>query len=602
MSLVRVRDLRIETAIPGIDVVDGIDFEIEAGELVGVVGESGSGKTTVGNALLGFSRRGARIVGGEIVIDGVDLLTLDADALRALRGKVVSYVPQDPSASLNPAMRIRTQLMETLKAHDFQTDDRLEHVRETLRSVALPDDDEFLSRFPHQLSGGQQQRVTIAIALLCRPKVVVMDEPTTGLDVTTQAGLLKTVRQLCADYDIAGLYISHDLAVVSELVQRVLVMYGGRIAELGTRNEVFERPAHPYTRLLFATIPDVSQRRHLLPIPGQAPPPGRRPEGCFFAPRCPEALPECTAGPPPTLEVEPQHLARCVRAHEIVTRERTEIVVSEREAAAERRDTAVLEARDVVVSYGSCTVLHGVSVSLLPRECVALVGESGSGKTTLSRSIIGLVGRDRGEICFHGRLVPPTARERPTAMRKHIQYIFQSPFNSLNPRKTVQETLENPLRQFADLRPAQMREVIGEALESVALTRGVVDRLPGELSGGERQRVAIARALVCEPEVLICDEITSALDVSVQAAIVRLLEQLIEERGLSLLFVTHDLALVRTIADRVCVLKDGRLVESGQTDRVLESPAEPYTRELLADTPQVAWEDGVRSVAPGSGG
>ncbi|MYR07992.1 dipeptide ABC transporter ATP-binding protein [Gordonia sp. SID5947] len=590
MTVIDVRNLRIETARTGVDIVDGVSFTIEAGQLLGVVGESGSGKSTIGSALLGYCRDGARIIDGEILVDGRDVRTMTGEELRQLRGSTVAYVPQDPSASLNPALRIGPQLSETLRAHQRHHDkaEIADRVAEALRGVGLPSDVGFQRRYPHQLSGGQQQRVTIAIALICRPKVVVMDEPTTGLDVTTQAGLLETVKALCEAYGIAGLYISHDLAVVSDIAHNVLVLYAGRVAEVGSRDQVFSVPAHPYTRLLLQAIPDVNAPTRLRPIPGRAPAPGSRPSGCFFAPRCPDVLPECESDEPVILEFGDGHGARCIRADAEASSVRP-AVEARQEQPAQSEAPVKVEVRELSVSYAELVVLQDVSISLRQRECVALVGESGSGKTTLSRAIIGLSGQQTGDILVDGDKVDPVARRRPGDVRRKLQYVFQNANSALNPRRTVGASIEVPLREFTDLSATARRTAVRETLERVALPSSVYDAWPSELSGGERQRAAIARALVCEPDVLICDEITSALDVSVQATIVTLLQGLIEEQGLSILFVTHDLALVRSIADRVFVLKQGRVVDAGVCEQLFADPAADYTRQLLADTPSL-WQ------------
>jgi peptide/nickel transport system ATP-binding protein len=584
-TVVEVCDLRVELTGSGSDIVDGVSFSIEEGELVGLVGESGSGKTTIAAALMGVARRGARVAGGSIVVDGRSIGDLGEEELRSMRGKTIAYVPQDPAAALNPALRVGTQLREVLETHGLpagceSVDDRLGQV---LAEVRLAGGREVLRRFPHQLSGGQQQRICIAMAFVAQPRVLVFDEPTTALDVTTQAHVLQTIREMCGRHGVAGLYVTHDLAVVAGLAQRVLVLYAGRMAESGPREEIFRRAAHPYTRKLIEAIPDLEGRRALQSIPGQAPAPGHRPHGCEFAPRCSYVREACTQVVPVLEPVGAEHAARCLRVHELPP------YAPAIAAATERRDTAdagaVLSVSHLDASYGDHRVLHGASLTVARGECLALVGESGSGKTTLARAIAGLHLEQRGEIRLDGELLHPRARSRSAEVRRTIQYIFQSPYNSLNPRRTIGQALGLPIKHFFGVARAEERRLVEEALERVGLPGRSASMYPGQLSGGERQRASIARALLCKPTVLVCDEVTSALDVSVQASIVRLLGRLQEEEDLAMLFVTHNLALVRSVADRVLVLQDGRVVETGMTDSVLDEPAEAYTRELISDTP-----------------
>jgi peptide/nickel transport system ATP-binding protein len=586
--VLEVEGLRIEVEGRGVDIVDDVTFHVASGEVLGLVGESGSGKTTVGLALLGHTRRGARIAAGRVAIEGRELLGLPHAALRALRGKTVSYVPQDPGAALNPALRIGTQLMETLEAHGFgsSAQERRERMDEMLDEVLLPSGSAFLARYPHQLSGGQQQRVGLAMAFACRPRVIVLDEPTTGLDVTTQAHVLKTVRDLCDAHGVAALYVSHDLAVVATLANRVAVMYAGRLIEVGPERVLFQSSAHPYTRRLIEAIPEMSGEHALEGIPGTAPRPGHRPAGCFFQPRCTFAVDECTREFPPVTRVSASHEVRCYRHVEVLaeaTRERRPALPV---ATAERTET-LLALRAVNASYAQRPVVFDVHLTVRPRQCVALVGESGSGKTTLARCIAGLHSSFTGEIVLRGRPLAAGARARDRETRREIQYVFQSPYSSLNPRKTVGQIVGQPLRLFFGHGFQETEARIIRALERVSISTSVMDRYPHELSGGERQRVAIARALVAEPTLLVCDEITSALDVSVQAAIVDLIAELQREMELGLLFVTHNLALIRTIAEEVAVMNQGRIVEHGPVDEVLGSPKDDYTKSLLADTPSL---------------
>jgi len=582
---VEVAGLRVELAAGGHDIVDGISFSVDEGEVVGLVGESGSGKTTVALALLGHARPGTRIAAGSVCIDGRDVLELGLTQVRAMRGKLISYVPQDPPSALNPTLRIGRQLEEVVEVHDRDGHGRpiSARVRAVLDDVRLPSGNDFLRRYPHELSGGQQQRVCLAMAFVLRPRAIVLDEPTTGLDVTTQAHVLATVRELCDRYRVAAVYVSHDLAAVASLSARVLVMYAGRLVEAGPTERLFVRPRHPYTRQPVGAIPDVGSRRTLESIPGQVPGPGQRPAGCVFAPRCDYVIPACLEAEPAQLELEPLHWARCIRADEFGGLPIEGVQAGRTESAATK--TPLLDVRAVDAFHGPRQVLYCVSVALFARECLALVGESGSGKTTLARAIVGLHPARSGEIRFQGTALPDRARKRDSNVRRAVQYIFQSPYNSLNPRQTIGEIVRVPIEHFFGVRGQAAARRAAEALERVSLSPRLGSAYPDELSGGERQRVAIARALAAEPQILICDEITSALDASVQAAIVRLLEELRENEDLALLFVTHNLALVRTIADRVAVLNDGRTAEMGSAEEVLGQPRQPYTRNLIADTP-----------------
>ena len=583
---VEIRDLRIELTGSRDDVVDEIRLEIHAGEVLGLVGESGCGKTTVGMALLGHCRSGGRVAGGSVLIDGQDIAELGESGLRRLRGGTVSYIPQDPGTALNPALRIGAQVAEILDAHanGSSPEQRAERARQALEEVALPADVAFMRRYPHQLSGGQQQRVAIAMAFANRPQVIVCDEPTTGLDVTTQARVLETVRDLCRSHRVAALYVSHDLAVVAELADRVAVMYGGRIVESGPRELVFSAPQHPYTQRLLRAVPDIAGRRAVVGIPGHAALPGSRPGGCFFHPRCQLARADCRASFPPVTALGGGHEVRC---HHVAEAGHEPAPAGPAQAARNgSHGQVVLAIGALNARHGARETLFDVNLQVHRDECVALVGESGSGKTTLARCVAGLHTDWTGEVRLGDAVLAASARERPGKVRKEIQYVFQNPYASLNPRRTVGQTIARQLQLFFPGRRKSVAPRVAECLERVALSPAAANRFPDQLSGGERQRVAIARALAAEPRLLVCDEVTSALDVSVQAAIIELLGRLRSEMGLSLLFITHDLALIRTIADRVAVMTDGRIVEQGASERIFSSPGADYTRRLLADTPR----------------
>jgi peptide/nickel transport system ATP-binding protein len=581
-----VEDLGVVLTGKDVDIVDDIDLVLRPGEVVGLVGESGSGKTTVGTSLLGYSRAGAVISSGKVLLEERDVLSMHWREMRQVRGEEIAYVPQDPASALNPSIRIGKQLVELLQLRGVGThESRLQGAREGLAEVGLPNDDEFLGRYAHQLSGGQVQRVALAMAFLPKPKVLVLDEPTTGLDVTTQAMVLSTMAQLCRTHGVSALYVTHDLAVVANIADRVAVMYAGQIVELGPRDAMFHNPSHPYTRALLDSIPHLSQARALTGIPGRTPAPGARPSGCRFNDRCSFALDACRSDVPPLQRVADDHDVRCIRAGEIGRWDISLGTVPD--ADPDRARDVILSVDGLNVFYGRKQVVHDVTFDLARSEVVALVGESGSGKTTISRSVGGLHKDWTGTITFDGTPLAHGARQRSAVDRKRLQYIFQNPYLSLNPRLTIEQIVKRPMELFGIAKGNEATERVVELLDQVALGPAMLRYQASRLSGGERQRVAIARALAAEPDVIICDEITSALDVSVQGSIVELLDGLRLSRGISMLFVTHNLALVRSIAARVEILQQGQVVESGPVVDVMDTPREDYTRTLLDNSPRI---------------
>ena len=548
-TVLRMDDLRV-SAVGGDEILLGISLDLYRGQILGLVGESGSGKTTAGLACMGHYRTGLQHTAGGIELfprdgDPFSLESLSTEQTRELRGSRVAYIPQDPALSLNPAIRVGEQIREVLEVHAFgkSSAERSARVKDVLEDVGLPGTDEYQRRWPHQLSGGQQQRIGIAMAFAMFPDVLILDEPTTGLDVSTQAHVLDTIRDMTRRHDVASLYITHDLAVVAELADRVAVMLRGELVEEGPVEQVLHGPEHHYTKRLLAAVPDLAGRKDLTGAT--------------------------------------EHVA------EVSEPQVTEPGDSAEASATESAEPYLLQVSDLAMTFGDNVVLSSIDMTLEPGESTMILGESGSGKTTLSRCITGLVDGYTGSVRYRGEELAKSTRRRTIDHRQEIQYVFQSPFSSLNPRRTIGESLTVPLELSKRLPRSEHKKTVEEALDAVRLGRSFYDRRPGDLSGGERQRAAIARALVNAPRVLVCDEITSALDVSVQASIVSLLNTLREERGLAILFVTHNITLARHVSGHINVLNKGVIVDRGTVEDVLENPSHDYTKTLLSDIPQL---------------
>ncbi|MHB1130977.1 MAG: dipeptide ABC transporter ATP-binding protein [Chloroflexota bacterium] len=573
----------------------------------GLVGESGSGKTTLALAVMRYLARNGAIAEGRILFDGVDLLTLSASEMREIWGGRIGMVYQNPGTALNPALRVGDQIAEVARVHlSMNGTAARQRAIEMLATVGMPDPAHVARRFPHELSGGMLQRALIAIALTSNPALLIMDEPTTALDVTTEAVVLDLIQELAQKYGSAILYITHNLGVVARLCDRVGVMYAGQMIEEAPVRDLYRRPLHPYTEGLLRSVPrlDTDKRRaRLYTIPGRIPRPNELPQGCVFAPRCPLVESACRVIQPPLVEAEPGWTTACRRWRVLAERDHSAIFVTEPPANGQQT-TGVPEPLLAAGGIKKYFQNQGLGGSLLPAlagppvkavdgvnlrldrgTTLGLVGESGSGKTTLGRCLIGLLEPTAGAVSLQGLQLAPSVDKRPRSVLKRLQMVFQNPDASLNPRMSVGEIVGRPLARLLGLGSAARRQRVAELLRSVNLPAHYAARLPEELSGGEKQRVAIARAFAAEPDLIICDEPVSALDVSVQGALLNLLGELQVSRGTTYLFISHDLAAVRYISDYIAVMYLGCLWEVGLAAEVFTPPYHPYTEALLSAIP-----------------
>ncbi|MBB2773292.1 MULTISPECIES: dipeptide ABC transporter ATP-binding protein [Mycolicibacterium] len=605
MSLLEVSGLTVTfaTDTERVAAVRGLDYRLDAGEVVALVGESGAGKSAGAMAVAGLLPEHAEVA-GSVRLDGTELLGLSDAEMSKIRGRRIGTVFQDPMSALTPVYTVGDQIAEALRVHNRDLDRRAARTRavELLELVGIAQPERRARAFPHELSGGERQRVVIAIAIANDPDLLICDEPTTALDVTVQAQILEVLRT-ARDVTGAGvLIITHDLGVVAEFADRALVMYAGRAVEIASVSELYTERRMPYTVGLLGSVPrlDARQGERLVPIPGAPPSLAALPPGCPFAPRCPLAIDECRAAEPELIEVAPGHLAACIRTEHVAGRSAAEVYGVSTAAAASppsADDPVVLKVSDLVKTYtltkgtvfrrriGEVRAVDGISFELQQGRTLGIVGESGSGKSTTLHQILELEPPQGGSIEVLGEEVAALDTRARRALRGDLQVVFQDPVASLDPRLPVFEVLAEPL-QANNFDKARIDERVAELLGIVGLRREDASRYPAEFSGGQKQRIGIARALATQPKILALDEPVSALDVSIQAGIINLLLDLQERFGLSYLFVSHDLSVVRHLAHRVAVMHKGAIVEQGDGDRVFTAPQHDYTRRLLAAVPQ----------------
>ena len=602
--VLEVKNLAVgyETRFGMVEAVRDVSFEIRRCETFGLVGESGCGKSTTAFAIVNFLGRNGHIVAGDVIFEGGSLVDRSEQELRKLRGNRISMVYQDPMQALNPSLEIGDQVGEVLIAHQkMNKSEAADRTLAMLKRVYMPDAEKIMKRYPHQLSGGQQQRAVIAMALLNHPSLLIMDEPTTALDVTVEAAVLDLIDDLRHEFDSAILYISHNLGVVARVSDRVGVMYAGELVEKATVEDIFVEPMHPYTKGLLRCIPTLTSgksKEALEPIRGRVPSPSELPPGCLFEPRCDFAREECRIAHPQLVEKEAEHLSRCpyvsgppaetvaptggyVQDAPVGTDGESLLHVSNLKTYYESEDRSVLGMLGLRPK-AYVRAVDDVTFELPKGVTLGIVGESGCGKSTLAKTIIGLEAPAGGEISFRGIDIATPVGQRSFENIREIQMVFQNPDSTLNPFFSVGYQISRPLHRFTKLSRKEIKDEALRLLDAVNLDARYYDRMPRQLSGGEKQRVAIARAIAARPEMIICDEPVSSLDVSVQASTLNLLLSLQKEFGITIIFISHDLSVVRFFSDYVAVMYLGRVCEIGPSHSIYEPPYHPYTEALLS--------------------
>lgn len=607
--VLKLEDVAVAYKVRGgeIEAVQNVSFEINRGETHGIVGESGCGKSTVAWAIVNFLGANGYVKRGSIRFQGQELVGVAGEELRRLRGDQIAMVYQDPMQALNPSMRLGEQMMEVLTVHrGMDESEARERCVDMLRRVYMPDPANVMERFPHQISGGQQQRVVIATALLNNPALLIMDEPTTALDVTVEAAVLDLIADLRREFDTAIMYITHDLGVVARVSTRIGVMYAGEMVERGSAREIFKDPKHPYTQGLMRCVPKLGADKVsslLYPIRGRVPPPDNRPMGCIYTPRCDYAEDRCREERPELRQLPRGSWVRCHFAEEIDASAwiPSEDIQPPEVEARDLKEESILSVKDLRKYYevegGSMRDVLGLAEDRyvkavenanfeIPKgTTLGVVGESGCGKSTLVRTIIGLEETTSGDAHFMGFDVTNPITEREKNLIQELQMVFQNPDSTMNPSYTVGQQISRPLLHFNTVPKDQVRDEVIRLLKAMRLGENYYDRLPRQLSGGEKQRVGIARALASHPEMILCDEPVSALDVSVQAAILNLLLEVQQEFNTTMVFIAHDLSVVRFFSDQVAVMYLGQIMEIGPAESIYSTPHHPYSEALLSAVP-----------------
>ncbi len=613
--ILEVKDLAIsyKTRKRDVPAVRGVSFAVREQETVGIVGESGCGKSTIAFGILDFLGSNGKVVAGSIRFKGEELVGRPKEELRRIRGNQISMVYQDPMQALNPSLSIGRQLSEVLTTHqDMSKKEAWKNSIQMLDRVYMPDAANVMNRYPHMISGGQQQRVVIAMAMLNNPALLIMDEPTTALDVTVEAAVLDLIEDLKKDFNTGIIFITHNLGVVARVSNHLCVMYAGELVEKGPINDLFAQPAHPYTRGLLCCIPrltDDLSYSQLWSIRGRVPPPAERSaDRCIFQPRCDWAFDRCSTSHPELEAITPEHQSRCFLGKETLkhpyddyTRGKRRILAVSENGSTERPEETLSKLENVRIYYEQQSsslkslfgmgekryvkAVDGISLRIRKGSTVGVVGESGCGKSTLVKGLIGLERLTDGQAQLMGLDISDPVSRRDLKLIKELQMVFQNPDSTLNPSFSIGKQIGRPIRRFKTGKGAAVRQEVERLLRAVKLAAYYYDRYPRQLSGGEKQRVGIARALASNPNMVICDEPVSALDVSVQAAVLNLLNEIKDEFGTTLIFIAHDLSVVRFISDYIAVMYLGQIVEFGPVDRIYPPPYHPYTEALLSSVP-----------------